>query len=105
MWRTRCSGVPSNAIALQLFGDVSPIQLSQLLPEGKVGCTLWTFPIGQLPLTPSGGVVSSSLALPLTRALIGSELWSQVAPIEFAPNGSLLEVTASNALIARFGSW
>ena len=105
VWRTRCSGVPSNAIALQLFGDLFPIPLPQLLPEGKVGCTLLALPIDQLPLVPNAGVVTSSLALPLTPALIGSELWSQVAPIEFSASGALLEVTTSNALVARFGSW
>jgi hypothetical protein len=104
-WRTRCTGVPGNAIALQLFGVSSFSPLPQILPEGKVGCTLWVAPLDSLALVPNAGSVTNAVALPVSPALIGSDLWSQVAPIEFTAGGALLEVTASNALIVRFGSW
>ena len=80
------------------------VPLSLLLPIGVPGCDLRATPDVLDLYLPTAGTVSLQLQLPSATVLVGQVLYQQVVPIELDLGGSLMALTATNALQLTVGS-
>ncbi len=98
------AGIGPDSLAFVVAGATpTAIPMSTILPAAGAGCTLHVTPDVLLLLVPAGGVATVAFAIPVQPALIGSGLHLQVAPIEFGVGGSIVGLTATNALTLTVG--
>jgi len=103
--RARVELHSATALGVELWGfAASSLPLVQLDPRATAGCTLWTS--GELVTTlgPSQGGWQVHHALPRMPAILGGQLHFQVVRAEFDATGSMLPLTASNALRFTLGA-
>ena len=94
------SGMTASSLAVQLLGTSA---LSQPLPGGAPGCSLFVSPVVMDLLLPSGGTVTSAWAVPAQPSLAGLQLLLQIAGIELASAG-IVRFTSTNALQLTIGA-
>jgi hypothetical protein len=100
---SEASGLPANAIGLQVFGaSTALVPLSALLPIGGAGCTLFVSPDVVAAAVPSAGRLSTALSIPDTASLVGLVLHHQVLSAELLGAG-LSALTSSNRLTLTLG--
>ena len=107
-FRSRASGLPANALALEVLGLSSlpaPLPLAAILPQGGAGCTLTTMPDLLNVHVPVNGQLELALPLPNTIAFAGLALHQQVAALELGPGLDILALTSSNSLSLVKGSF
>lgn len=107
IFRGSVQGLPANTLAVAVSGlSTLSMPLSQLLAEGQSGCDLLVSVDAIEFLVPAGGVVTSSLFVPASAAVIGLSLHHQVLPITLdAVSGIILQVAASNRLSLTIGDF
>ena len=100
---------PANSLALVFVGTSRVVWNGILLPlslagAGAPGCTMLAAP--HLIITQTinfAGVGNTDVALPNDPALVGSHVYTQIAPIDLAAN--TLGLSFSNGLDTRIGGW
>ena len=104
--RSVATGLPALAVAVGVRGFTSlSFPLDTIFPQATPGCSLLAAP-DQLELhLPSNGVVTTSIDVPASPALVGAQWHEQVVTFEFASSGPVIAITASNALLLTAGSF
>ena len=100
-FRSRATGLPANALAIEVLGLTSlspPLPLAAILPQGLAGCTLTAFPDVLFVHVPIGGVVELALPLPNTIAFVGNRIYQQVAALSLSASFDIVALTSSNSL-------
>lgn len=93
------------AFGVELWGfAANQLPLAQLDPRAPAGCTLWTSGEVVTTLGPTQGGWEVHAALPRMPAILGGQLHFQVVRAEFDTAGSLLPLSASNALRFTLGA-
>lgn len=105
-FRSHADGLPTTAIAAVVFGFAPfHLPLSSVFAEAPVGCDLLVTPdILQLVFV-TGGEVTSSVPIPSQPAILGGVFHHQLNLYEIDLAGTLLQVTASNAVTATVGAF
>lgn len=105
-FRSRGHGLPANALAAAAYGFAPLVlPLSLVFAEAQPGCNLLITPdIVQFSLV-AGGQATSVMPLPSNPAVLGGVFHHQLNLYEFDAGGTLVSVTASNALTATVGSF
>ncbi|MFK7741238.1 MAG: hypothetical protein AB8H80_13040 [Planctomycetota bacterium] len=99
-------GMLPGSLALPTLG-LSPqnTPLTALLAEAYPGCALWhSTDLLLAPLAAPNGTASSRINIPAAPALAGQTFRSQVASLEFDPNG-IAGIATSNGLLWVIGSF
>jgi trimeric autotransporter adhesin len=105
--RTTASGLTTGSLLVRVLG-VAPaaIPLATLHPAGGAGCTLWVDPLVLGPaLPPHAMVVTNTLVVPLSAALIGAVVRDQIVEFELDAVGAFTRINSSNALAATIGDF
>lgn len=103
---SRATGLPPLGVAVEVLGLGALTQpLAALLPQGVAGCVLSATPDLLNLHVPVAGALELQLVVPASLGLVGASLRQQVVPFEFDAVGSLLAVTASNALQLTIGQF
>lgn len=100
----RASELPSAALVATvsaLAGTQQP--LAGWLPNARPGCTLLVAPDVVVLALPVGGVLESTLTIPLQAALLGLTVHQQMVPFSLDAQGAVTEVTATPALQLTIG--
>jgi hypothetical protein len=99
------TGLPTTALLARVTG-FTPLQLplSLLLPTGVTGCDLRASPDWVDVGLTTNGTSTSSIMLPNTASLAGTQLHHQVVPFELDAGGNIVAVTATNALQLTLGA-
>jgi hypothetical protein len=104
-FRATTRGVPTNALAIGVFGaSTLSLLLQQVLPIAGFGCTLRTAPDVVLLLPVANGEASVQWTLPSTPSLVGVSFAQQTVVLESAAGVATL-VTTSNAAQLSVGSF
>lgn len=103
--RTVTSGVPTNALAISVFGaSTLSLPLQPVLPIAGASCTLRAAPDVVLLLPVANGEAAVQWTLPSTPALVGASFAQQTLVLESAAGVATL-VTTSNAAQLSAGSF
>lgn len=103
---SRGHGLPGLALAAAVYG-FAPLMLplSVVFAAGQPGCNLLITPdIVQFSLV-VGGQATSVMPIPANAALLGGVFHHQLNLYEFDTGGTLVSVTASNAVTATVGAF
>ncbi len=104
-FRATTTGLPTASIGVCVRGFTPMLQeLWQLLPEGQPGCWLRVAPTVLDAYLPVGGVVTSSLVIPSSLALVGVSVVEQMVVFEIDPFGAIAHITSSNGILAIVGA-
>lgn len=104
-FRTTTRGVPTNALAIGVFGaSQMTLPLGSLLPIGGAGCTLRATPeiVGVAPVW--NGEAQVALPLPSAPSLLGASFVQQTLVLE-STAGTLTLLTTSQALQLTIGAF
>ncbi len=102
VYAARASGLSPAAVGLDVIGLApASLPLATVLPAGP-SCFLYTTADLLGLLLPTGGEVTTQLAIPDSAALVGATFHQQVLALELGGTG-LEEVSASNALLLTAG--
>ena len=105
-YRWLATGMPSNAIALDVLGlSTMSVPLSSILPQGVAGCALLASPDVFDFLLPAGGSVRAQFAIPNAVALAGQVLHQQVGSVELGVLGDVTALTSTNGLTLTIGTF
>ncbi len=105
-FRSRGQQLPTLAFAAAVHGfSTLTLPLSNVFQEALPGCDLHVTPdlLGLILVT--NGQATCSLPIPPLASLLGTVLHHQLVPFEFDGGGTLVSVTASNAVTATVGSF
>lgn len=103
-YRARATGLPTNALAVDVFGvATAAIPLVQLLPQGVAGCSLLVNPDASAVVVPSGGEVSTQLTIPNAAALVGAVVHEQVLTLALGTGGAITAFAGTNRLTLTVG--
>jgi hypothetical protein len=105
-YRARGTGLPALAIVTEVYG-FSPLALplASLLPQGQPGCLLLVSPDFVDVTITVGGAATTELAIPAAASLVGIGFRNQLNVFEVDAAGSIVAVTASNALSLTVGAF
>lgn len=104
-FRAEAVELPSPSVAFGVLGftPITPaLPLSPLLPEAVPGCTLDVAADAVFLLSPSSELV---VPLPNNPAVVGADLFLQVAAMELGGGGSLPTITTTGSLQATVGAF
>ena len=98
------TNLPTNAIVLTVTGFApTSLPLATVMPAALPGCDLLVAPdLTEAALT-LDGTLTGTVAIPNSPGLIGLSLWQQMVPLELDAFGTIVEVTATNAVAATIG--
>jgi trimeric autotransporter adhesin len=103
-YRGLATGMPSLGFAVTVTG-LAPLALpiAAILPQGLPGCSALVTPDVLDLAIPTGGLVTTQLAIPNTASLVGAQVRQQVAPFETNLGGAVTAITSTNALLITIG--
>ncbi|MBL8724206.1 MAG: hypothetical protein JNK49_09175 [Planctomycetes bacterium] len=105
-FRARGTGFPPGALAIGVHGfQPISVPLSQLVPQAGPLCLALTTLDVVTAHVPSGGSLTTTLAIPQTLALVGVQVHHQVASAELDASGELAALTSSNGLLLTIGAY
>lgn len=103
-YRARASGLSASALALDIYGlSTISLPLAAILPQGLVGCVLGVRPDVAVALVPTGGVVSTGVAIPDSPRLVGITLFQQIVALELGAGSAITAITSTNGLKVTIG--
>ncbi len=101
----RATGLPTDGLAVAVTGwSTRSLPLPALLPLGVPGCTLQVADDILQLLVPVAGEVATAVPIPFAAGLIGNRFYQQVVPFEIDVGGTIVAVTATNALRLTIGT-
>jgi trimeric autotransporter adhesin len=105
--RTTSIGVPANSLIVAATGFTpTNLPLANVFLEGQPGCVLHVvWELAEVQVTGAGNSISTALTIPNALSLVGVVVRQQQVPFEFSPSGTLLAVTATNALSLTIGAF
>ncbi|MEZ6037361.1 MAG: hypothetical protein R3F29_07765 [Planctomycetota bacterium] len=105
-FRATATGLAQNGFAIGVFGfGTLSLPLANLLAEGLPGCSLLVQPDTLTLSLPTAGSTAFALPVPDSLAIVGANVHLQAVPVALAPNGSIAELSSSNALTITVGVW
>ena len=105
-FRGAATGLPATSLAIAVFGFTAiATPLSSILPQGVPGCSLLASPDALLVDAPAAGAVSTLLGIPDSLALVGAQVFHQVAALELGPGSAIVAITSSNGLALTIGAF
>lgn len=105
-FRSRGRQLPAAAFVAATYGFTTlTLPLSNVFLEAPPGCDLHVMPDLLDLILATNGQATSTLPIPALTALLGSVLHHQLVPFESDLAGTLVSVTASNAVTATVGSF
>ncbi|HEX5052564.1 MAG TPA: kelch repeat-containing protein [Planctomycetota bacterium] len=105
-WTATSANLGPLSLGVELWGFASAaLPLNAVLPISPVGCTLLdTAAIIRGPFVPAAGSVTTSLSIPNDPSLAGSQLYLQMAEMEFDAGFNWVGLYSSNGLALQVGA-
>ncbi len=106
MFQSRATGLAVNSLAASVYGFTQlSIPMPSVHPAGQAGCTLMVNDDILLDFRLANGMVASEIMVPMQSALIGNVFHHQVVPVELDASGTIISLTATNALALTVGAF
>jgi len=103
---SRANGFTSPSLAVAILGFASVnVPLSAIHPAGQPNCDVLASPDLLALALPVAGSAPYSIPLPNAASLLGLQLFHQFAQVALDPQGAIVSLSGSNALILTLGDY